>query len=176
MPDENHRDGDHDGRDHRDGVCRAEIHRAGGPGDQAERTQLAWRRTALAATVVTLLVVSRLVFGAPPPRALGAAVIVFAWLVILGVADRRIRSLATVSRGGRAADHGRAASSSADGREAIAASGSRRHVTTSDDDVAPRHHTDRSPATAHPAAAGAAPAILALLTAALAVVGIALVS
>jgi len=67
-------------------------------GDQPERTRLAWRRTTLATTAVMLLAVSRVALGDPQPRALtGAALIALGWLVVLGVAHRRIRSLAARS-------------------------------------------------------------------------------
>jgi uncharacterized membrane protein YidH (DUF202 family) len=72
-------------------------------GDQPERTRLAWRRTTLATTAVMLLAVSRVALGDPQPRALtgaaltGAALIALGWLGVLGVAHRRIRSLAARS-------------------------------------------------------------------------------
>jgi uncharacterized membrane protein YidH (DUF202 family) len=57
------------------------------PGASRERTQLAWRRTALSATVVALLLVR--VAG---PNALGALALP-GWLVALAFARRRIRAL-----------------------------------------------------------------------------------
>jgi uncharacterized membrane protein YidH (DUF202 family) len=62
------------------------------PGASRERTQLSWRRTALTATVVALLLVR--VAG---PTALGALAVP-GWLVALAVARRRTRALAAAAR------------------------------------------------------------------------------
>jgi hypothetical protein len=59
------------------------------PTDPAERTRLAWRRTALAATVVTLLEV-RLAGGNP----VATAAAVGCWLVVAATCWRRITALA----------------------------------------------------------------------------------
>jgi uncharacterized membrane protein YidH (DUF202 family) len=64
------------------------------PGASRERTQLAWRRTALSATVVALLLVR--VAG---PTALGALAAP-GWLVALVLARRRIRALASSAGSG----------------------------------------------------------------------------
>lgn len=67
---------------------------SGDRGLQVERTQLAWRRTTLVATTVTLLGMSQAIAGALRPAAVtGLALVVVAWLAILGVAHRRIRAL-----------------------------------------------------------------------------------
>jgi len=55
------------------------------PGAQRERTRLAWRRTVLAATVVTLLFLR---LAGP-----GAALAVPFWLAVLVVGQRRIQAL-----------------------------------------------------------------------------------
>jgi len=55
------------------------------PGTQPERTRLSWRRTVLAATVVTLLV-ARLSVPA-------LALAVLDWLAVLVLAQRRISAL-----------------------------------------------------------------------------------
>jgi hypothetical protein len=65
-----------------------------GDGLQRERTRLAWRRTTLAVTVVTLLGVSRvLVGGVRPPTVIGLALAALVWLAVIVVAHRRIRAL-----------------------------------------------------------------------------------
>jgi Domain of unknown function (DUF202) len=70
------------------------IDGAGDRGLQAERTRLAWRRTTLAATVAALLAVSRVVsVGADLLAVIGLTLVVGAWLAIIAVAFRRIRAL-----------------------------------------------------------------------------------
>ncbi|MEV0456806.1 DUF202 domain-containing protein [Catellatospora methionotrophica] len=63
-------------------------------GAQAERTRLAWRRTVLSATVCALLLF-RLAFerGLDDAGALGLALSLLCWLVLLLVAQRRIRAM-----------------------------------------------------------------------------------
>ncbi|UQX00430.1 DUF202 domain-containing protein [Streptomyces sp. RerS4] len=64
-------------------------------GLQPERTRLAWRRTTLACSVVAVLAIRQALHGsASPPEVLGAAVVALVWLAFLGLAHRRIRSLA----------------------------------------------------------------------------------
>ncbi|OKK14580.1 hypothetical protein AMK16_30375 [Streptomyces sp. CB00455] len=64
-------------------------------GLQPERTRLAWRRTTLACSVVAVLALRQALRGAGGPLEVGgAAVIALIWLAFLGVAHRRIRSLA----------------------------------------------------------------------------------
>ena len=64
-------------------------------GAQAERTRLAWRRTALAMTVVALLTVRLAVHaGITPGRAVSLIVACGVWVFFLIVAQRRIWSLA----------------------------------------------------------------------------------
>lgn len=64
-------------------------------GASPERTRLAWRRTVLSGTVCTLLVF-RLAFerGLDDAGALGLALGLLCWLVLLLVAQRRIRAMA----------------------------------------------------------------------------------
>ncbi|HEV7898346.1 MAG TPA: DUF202 domain-containing protein [Planosporangium sp.] len=66
------------------------------PGLQPERTRLAWRRTALAATAVSILAV-RLAIGSrlTARGALGTAVVAVLWLTVITVTQRRINALAT---------------------------------------------------------------------------------
>lgn len=64
-------------------------------GLQPERTRLAWRRTALTATVVALLL-GRLALatgGASASGAVGLAATAFVWLGVLAVAQGRIRAM-----------------------------------------------------------------------------------
>lgn len=82
-----------------------ETSRAGHGGDrglQVERTRLAWRRTTLAATVVVLLGVSRVVAaGVRPAAVTGLAIIAGVWLAIVVVAHQRISTLTrTISTDG----------------------------------------------------------------------------
>ncbi|MEV3950210.1 DUF202 domain-containing protein [Streptomyces halstedii] len=61
------------------------------PGLQPERTRLAWRRTTLSCTVVTLLAVRQAVRGGADAAALtGLATGLVAWLGFLRVAHRRV--------------------------------------------------------------------------------------
>ena len=63
-------------------------------GAQLERTRLAWRRTVLAAAVVTLLAARLVMMNASGPFApAGLAIIMLAWLGLAGLARRRIRRL-----------------------------------------------------------------------------------
>jgi uncharacterized membrane protein YidH (DUF202 family) len=64
-------------------------------GLQPERTRLAWRRTALAATAVSILA-ARLAGGARPTirAALGVAAVAVLWLAAIAVCHRRINALA----------------------------------------------------------------------------------
>jgi hypothetical protein len=67
----------------------------GRPDDPAQRTRLAWRRTALAGTVVSLLA-ARPAF-VPRPGAAGllvAAAGMVCWVVFMALAYRRTRGLA----------------------------------------------------------------------------------
>jgi uncharacterized membrane protein YidH (DUF202 family) len=70
------------------------------PGLQPERTRLAWRRTALAFTVVTLLHL-RLALGRGAPGALLAVVVLLGWGTAL-VACRRRADGTTTRAGDRA--------------------------------------------------------------------------
>jgi len=64
------------------------------PGLQPERTQLAWRRTTLAATTVTLLAAGVVVrHNATAVRLLALAIIAGVWLAILALSQRRISAL-----------------------------------------------------------------------------------
>lgn len=72
-----------------------------GPRDaglQPERTRLAWRRTALAATVVALLAV-RLAALRGAPVAIAGTVLL--WLAVLILSHRRITVLGPRAAGGR---------------------------------------------------------------------------
>jgi uncharacterized membrane protein YidH (DUF202 family) len=64
-------------------------------GLQPERTRLAWRRTALAATAVSILA-ARLAIGTrlTARGALGVAAVALLWLAVIGVCQRRINTLA----------------------------------------------------------------------------------
>jgi uncharacterized membrane protein YidH (DUF202 family) len=66
-------------------------------GASAERTRLAWRRTGLSATAVGLLAV-RPAFrpSAGPLTWLLAAIAMAAWVLLVALAYRRVRGLATV--------------------------------------------------------------------------------
>ncbi|MGK5519957.1 DUF202 domain-containing protein [Micromonospora sp. URMC 107] len=62
------------------------------PGLQPERTRLAWRRTALALTVIIVLTVRLALTGPPAGRTLGALVAgaaVLGWVAALAVCWRR---------------------------------------------------------------------------------------
>lgn len=64
------------------------------PGLPAERTRLAWRRTALAGTAVALLAVRfAMTELAGPAAAILVALGLFGWLALLGVAFRRLRAM-----------------------------------------------------------------------------------
>ncbi|MBV1848778.1 DUF202 domain-containing protein [Catellatospora tritici] len=66
----------------------------GDPGAQAERTRLAWRRTALAATVCALLLVRLSVArGLDAAGAVGLSLTALVWLALLWVTQRRIRAM-----------------------------------------------------------------------------------
>ncbi|MEV1286434.1 DUF202 domain-containing protein [Micromonospora sp. NPDC049679] len=71
------------------------------PGLQAERTRLAWRRTALTLTAVTVLTL-RLSFGRGAVGALLAAAALLGWAAVVGVGHRRIKAMATCASAGRA--------------------------------------------------------------------------
>lgn len=76
----------------------AEVPSGGDRGQQAERTRLAWRRTTLAATVVALLGVSRVLSGGIRlTEVAGAALSTLAWLAIVVVAHQRIGALTAPS-------------------------------------------------------------------------------
>jgi hypothetical protein len=68
----------------------------GDHGLQPERTRLAWRRTALTATVVSILA-ARLAAGTrlTTSGALGVAAVALLWLTVVGICHRRINALAT---------------------------------------------------------------------------------
>ncbi|WP_069173422.1 DUF202 domain-containing protein [Streptomyces griseus] len=66
------------------------------PGLQPERTRLAWRRTTLTCTVVTLLAGRQALHGGAGPAALIAvALTLLAWLVFLRAAHLRVAGTAT---------------------------------------------------------------------------------
>jgi hypothetical protein len=67
------------------------------PGLGAERTRLAWRRTALAATLCELLIIRQAALGGGGPVALlGTALSLLCWLGLLRLAGLRIKAMATV--------------------------------------------------------------------------------
>ncbi|MBX7268585.1 DUF202 domain-containing protein [Micromonospora sp. Llam7] len=70
------------------------------PGLQPERTRLAWRRTALAMTVVAMLTV-RLALHAGPVGAALAALAVVGWGVVVQVCWRRATGTGVSRTGGR---------------------------------------------------------------------------
>ncbi|MBA0050604.1 DUF202 domain-containing protein [Streptomyces sp. AJS327] len=66
------------------------------PGAQPERTRLAWRRTTLTFFVSVALALRLVVVeGGGAAAALALSVAVLAWLVLLVVAHRRIRAMAS---------------------------------------------------------------------------------
>jgi uncharacterized membrane protein YidH (DUF202 family) len=66
-------------------------------GASAERTRLAWRRTGLSATAAGLLAVRpALRPGAGPVTWLVAAAAMAAWVLLIALAYRRVRGLATL--------------------------------------------------------------------------------
>lgn len=70
------------------------------PGLQPERTRLAWRRTALALTVVTVLLV-RLALDGGPAGALTAAGALLVWGAAVSVCWRRATGTGPAPTGGR---------------------------------------------------------------------------
>ncbi|MFJ6000058.1 DUF202 domain-containing protein [Streptomyces sp. NPDC092370] len=68
------------------------------PGLQPERTRLAWRRTTLSGTVAALLAVKTVLHGGASAAGIVACALCCGlWLGFLGIAHRRIRTLATAS-------------------------------------------------------------------------------
>ncbi|MFE6665455.1 DUF202 domain-containing protein [Streptomyces sp. NPDC057697] len=66
------------------------------PGLQPERTRLAWRRTTLSCTVVTLLAVRQALHGGAGPAAIVAlSLSALAWLGFLRVAHLRVAGMGT---------------------------------------------------------------------------------
>ncbi|GGL87656.1 MULTISPECIES: DUF202 domain-containing protein [Micromonospora] len=70
------------------------------PGLQPERTRLAWRRTALTVTVVTVLAVRLALTGDVTGALLGGAVLL-GWAVALRICWRRGTGTGTTATGGR---------------------------------------------------------------------------
>ncbi|MFR9754203.1 DUF202 domain-containing protein [Streptomyces sp. TR06-5] len=63
------------------------------PGAQPERTRLAWRRTTLAFAVAAALGVRKALYEPGPSSYSAAALGALGWLLFLGVAHHRIRTL-----------------------------------------------------------------------------------
>lgn len=65
---------------------------------QPERTRLAWRRTALTATVVFLLMVRYAVSGGATPQRIAVLVLALpAYLTLLAAAQRRVAAMSAMS-------------------------------------------------------------------------------
>lgn len=65
------------------------------PGVQPERTRLAWRRTTLAFVVASVLLIRGVITQDGGPAAFAvAAVAALVWVLLLAVAQRRVRQLA----------------------------------------------------------------------------------
>ncbi|GIJ78351.1 protein of unknown function [Micromonospora phaseoli] len=70
------------------------------PGLQPERTRLAWRRTALAMTVVTMLTV-RLALHGGPAELVSAALAILGWAAAVTLCWRRATGTGVSRTGGR---------------------------------------------------------------------------